>query len=208
MSRTVRPTGHLFNILTLVLLLFGAGPSMAADDMWEGVFSYQQKMADYGNPEAQVKLGEMYEEGHGTEQNYDMAQQWYQKAADQGFAPAKDRLTRLEARRKKEAEAKQRAEQERAAQKKMEQERAARKKAEEAEQAKREREEQQRAAREAKDKRLAEERAKKEVEDKRLAEEHAKQQAAEKARNEEEARKRSEEAIKKMMSVPSAYGEE
>ena len=99
---------RLFGVALLSLI--GLQPAVA-EDMWEGVFTYQQKMADYGNPEAQVKLGEMYEEGHGTARDYEMARKWYQKAADQGYEPAKKKLVQLGARKQKEAEAKKRAEQ-------------------------------------------------------------------------------------------------
>ena len=58
-------------LATLILLLTLPFYVEAADDMWDGVFRYQQKLANYGKPEAQVKLGEMYEEGHGVEQSFD-----------------------------------------------------------------------------------------------------------------------------------------
>jgi len=206
MTQATRPTQfYPYLFLVLLLMFLGTGRSHAGEDMWSSVFDYQQKMANYGNPEAQVKLGEMYEEGHGTPQDYDKAQQWYQKAADQRYAPAKKKLKKLAQRRKQEAEDKKRAEQERLAREKLEREQAAEKQAMEAEQAKHAKEEQERKAREAEQKRLAAQQAAKQAkDDKRVAKE-----TAEKSKHdEEEARKRAQEAIKKMLSVPSAYSEE
>lgn len=176
--------------IVLSLCLTCGSQQVLAEDMWRGVFTYQKKMADYGNPEAQVKLGEMYEEGRGTKQDYEVARQWYQKAADQGFAPARDKLIQLEARKLREAEERQRAEQ-------AERERIAREKAAAEARARRARLEQERLAREA--------------EQKRLAEEQAAKAAAEKARREEQerlARERARKAMEEMLSTPSAYTEE
>lgn len=178
-------------------------PAYAAD-VWEGVFAYQKKMADYGNPEAQVKLGEMYEEGHGTEQDYAKARQWYQKAADQGFAAANKKLQQLEARKQREAEAKKRAEQERIAREKAEKERVAREKAEAEEKARQAQLEKERKAREAEQQRQAREKAARAKEQAAMAKE-------DKARKEEEerkARQRAKEAMKKMLATPSAYTED
>jgi TPR repeat protein len=49
----------------------------------------QFRMAAYlGNTDAQLKLGAMYEDGRGVEQDKEEAVEWYQKAADQGDAAA------------------------------------------------------------------------------------------------------------------------
>ena len=181
---------RLFGVALLSLI--GLQPALA-EDMWEGVFTYQQKMADYGNPEAQVKLGEMYEEGHGTARDYEMARKWYQKAADQGYEPAKKKLVQLGARKQKEAEAKKRAEQERLAQEQAEKERLAREKAAAEEQARKAQAEKERIAHEA------------EMKQKEAAK---KADKAQQAREEELARKRAQEAMKKMMSAPSGYSDE
>lgn len=167
---------------------------LSADDMWSSVFEYQNKMANYGNPEAQVKLGEMYEEGHGTEQDYDKARTWYQKAADQGFAPAKKKLSKLKVRQKKAAEARIRQEE-------LERVRAEREKLEAAESARRSQTEQRRQAR-------TESRTKNQVSNHSGKNKKPVLSEAEKAKQEAEARKRAKEAIKKMLSVPSAYSEE
>jgi len=180
----------------LILLVLTVQPALAGD-VWEGVFAYQKKMADYGNPEAQVKLGEMYEEGHGTDKDYSMARQWYQKAASQGYAPAKKKLVGLAQREKEEAEARQRAEQERIALEKAEKERIAREKAQAAERARQAKLDKERREREAAQERLARERAAK-----------AEEEKARKAEEERLARQRAQEAMKKMMATPSAYTED
>lgn len=176
----------------VLLFLMGAQP-VVAEDMWEGVFTYQKKMADYGNPEAQVKLGEMYEEGHGTGQDYEMARKWYQQALDQGYMPAKKKLAQLEARKKREIAEKKRAEQERIAQEQAEKERQAREKAAAEERARKQQAEKARLEQEAQKKRMA---ATSEADKKRKEEE------------ERQARERAKEAMKKMMSTPSAYTED
>lgn len=181
----------LHTCLVCLAFLLLTAQSAAAEGMWEGVYAYQKKMADYGHPEAQVRLGTMYEEGHGVEQDYDAAQQWYEKAAGQGYAEAGEKLAQLEARRQREAEERQRAEQERIAAQKAEQERLEREKAEAAAQAEQERLERERLARAA--------------EQQRRAKERAAAAAADKAKEEERerlARQRAKEAIEEMMSAP------
>ncbi|HEY4368494.1 MAG TPA: caspase family protein [Steroidobacteraceae bacterium] len=44
--------------------------------------------AEGGDPEAQTNVGEIYERGMGVEPNYQLAAQWYQKAADKGYSRA------------------------------------------------------------------------------------------------------------------------
>ena len=44
--------------------------------------------AEQGDPNAQLMLGRMYENGQGVAQSYSEAMQWYRKAADQGNAGA------------------------------------------------------------------------------------------------------------------------
>lgn len=47
-----------------------------------------KKAADTGYDEAQKGLGDFYAHGIGTDENPQMAAQWYQKAVDQGNAEA------------------------------------------------------------------------------------------------------------------------
>ena len=44
--------------------------------------------AEGGDPEAQTNVGEIYERGMGVEPNFELAAQWYQKAADKGYSRA------------------------------------------------------------------------------------------------------------------------
>ncbi len=59
------------------------------------VFWFQKKMATKGSPAAQYKLGTMYETGTGIPRNLTTAKMWYQKAAEQNYKSAKNRLVFL-----------------------------------------------------------------------------------------------------------------
>ena len=196
MHFTTRSFSTAFVILSS-LLLFSPHAAMAADNMWDGVFAYQKKMADYGNAEAQTKLGEMYEEGHGTAQDFAVAREWYEKAAAQGYAPASEKIKKLEAR-----------EQRAVAAAKAEEARLAREKAE------RLKAEQERVAREQAAREAAEKAAREKADQERLARERAEEQkrlAEEKKHKAEEerlARERAEKAIKAMLAAPSGYSED
>ena len=50
------------------------------------------KAAEQGDASAQSNLGVMYENGEGVAKDYKKAVYWLRKAADQGFAPAKEAL--------------------------------------------------------------------------------------------------------------------
>jgi len=201
MTSQVQGKGSALIVLLTFLLITGPSLSFSAEDMWSSVFEYQQKMAGYGNPEAQVKLGEMYEEGHGTEQDFDKARQWYQKAASQGYAPAKKKLSKLEARRKQVVEERRREERERVAQKELERVRAEQKKADDAGLAQHNRSDRGQQSR-------PESSARKPPSESAGKKQPPALSKEEKAKREAEARKRAQEAIKKMMAVPSAYSED
>jgi TPR repeat protein len=51
-----------------------------------------QPLAEQGNAAAQYSLGNMYDSGRGTPQNYAEALKWYHKAAEQGYAKAQNNL--------------------------------------------------------------------------------------------------------------------
>ena len=61
-----------------------AGLAFALTDVSAGVFRFQVKLAEQGNPEAQYKVGEMYEMGKGVPKNIKMANEWFEKSAKQG----------------------------------------------------------------------------------------------------------------------------
>ena len=50
------------------------------------------ELANEGDACAQYNLGEMYHDGHGVEQSYEKAAEWYLKAAEQGYANAQYNL--------------------------------------------------------------------------------------------------------------------
>ena len=54
--------------------------------------SPQQAAAEQGDPEAQYKLGLLYQKGRGVEQDYAKAVEWFQKAADKNHALAQYEL--------------------------------------------------------------------------------------------------------------------
>ncbi|MDY6981338.1 MAG: hypothetical protein SV201_15815, partial [Pseudomonadota bacterium] len=141
--------------LSIVLLgLMLGGVAMAQDDPLKSLFSFQQKMANNGSAGAMMKLGEMYEQGQGTEQSYDKALEMYQKAREAGHSDAQAAIARVkraqqaqsqaasqEAERAREArrraeEAKRRAEAERKAEEARKAREAARQKARQEAQAK------------------------------------------------------------------------
>lgn len=80
----IRTVGYL-----LLLVLFLAGISVASAG---GLFDFQMKLAKKGNPEAEFKIGEMYETGFGTKKDMELAKEWTAKAAAQGHEMAKFKL--------------------------------------------------------------------------------------------------------------------
>jgi len=86
----------LFRHILVCCLLIGPISIASAYDFSSGVFEFQQKLAKKGDPRAQYKLGNMYENGHGAKVNLDEAIKWYKKSAAQNYAAAKMRLTYLD----------------------------------------------------------------------------------------------------------------
>ena len=88
----------LLIILSIAALLIGCTPPME-----EGVSAYTigdypeaykiiKKYAEKGNADAQNYIGKLYSDGHGVEQNMELAAEWFQKAANQGHADAQNNL--------------------------------------------------------------------------------------------------------------------
>lgn len=78
--------------------IYGTGPGGVGRDLklstqWYG------KAAFNNSAMGQVSLGYRYEAGHGIDQNLDLAQYWYHKAADQGEETAIENLFALHLRR-------------------------------------------------------------------------------------------------------------
>lgn len=194
--------------LSIVLLgLVLSGVAVAQNDPMKSLFLFQQKMADNGSAAAMMKLGEMYEQGQGTEQSFDKALEMYEKARAAGHGDAQAAIARVkraqqaqsqaaseEAKRAREArrraeEAKRRAEAEREAEEARKAREAARQKARQEALAKQRAEERARREAEAKARREAEARAREAAREKAQAE--ARRKAQEQARL-EQARARAE----------------
>lgn len=79
----------LFLCLLLVIVPAGAA---GLDDADARLFQVQLSLAEKGDTSAQYYLGEMHEQGLGTEQNIAEAFKWYAKAAEQGDVWAKRKL--------------------------------------------------------------------------------------------------------------------
>lgn len=59
----------------------------------DGLFNFQMKLAEKGNnPEAEYKVGEMYETGFGVEKDLKEARKWIDKAAAKGHETASFKL--------------------------------------------------------------------------------------------------------------------
>ena len=56
------------------------------------LFDEIKKKADNGDAESQLKIGLMYEDGNGIEQNYEKAYEYYSKASNQGLDEATNYL--------------------------------------------------------------------------------------------------------------------
>jgi len=71
-------------------------PLSLSADISSGVFRFQVKLAEQGNPEAQYKVGEMYETGKGVQKNHATAMTWFEKAAAQDHKKAGYKLLYLD----------------------------------------------------------------------------------------------------------------
>jgi len=74
-------------------------PAAQATNYDSGIFEFQQRLANNGNPQAQYKLANMYESGRGAAKDINKAREWYQKSAANKYKPAKHRLTYLDVKR-------------------------------------------------------------------------------------------------------------
>lgn len=94
----------------LLSLLLVSGAALAADDLVEAnrllaakeygkAMSLFTRLANAGNSDAQLRLGEMYWFGEGATQDLDTARRWFEKAAAAGNAGGKDSLAALDRRK-------------------------------------------------------------------------------------------------------------
>jgi TPR repeat protein len=82
-------------LLTLALFLALPGARAAdIDDADVRLFQVQKGIAERGDLSAMYYLGEMYEQGLGTEQSLIQAFRWYERAAINGHRLAKIKLTK------------------------------------------------------------------------------------------------------------------
>lgn len=95
---TVRRYGLYLLTLLLALGSYTTSHSLSAESLAaaDSVFRFQSKMAQRGHVASQYALAYMYESGQGTEKDLALATDWYQKAAQQGFVPARDRLVYID----------------------------------------------------------------------------------------------------------------
>ncbi|MEQ9918630.1 tetratricopeptide repeat protein [Pectobacterium aroidearum] len=74
--------------LATVLSLSLSTAYAAADDFENKSLTEIQQLANQGNADAQLELGDRYYDGNGVEENDEQAKAWYMKAAEQGNADA------------------------------------------------------------------------------------------------------------------------
>ena len=116
-------------IHVLLLTAFVSVTAVAADDVMVSLFKFQLKMANSGNVEALMKLGEMYEQGAGTKQDLNMALEMYQLAQVNGKKEAAASIKRVEKKQKYGSTTREKAANDKAARDKAARDKAARAKA-------------------------------------------------------------------------------
>lgn len=166
-------------ILVVLIGMLVIGTSHATDDPMKSLFLFQQKMAKHGSTAAMMKLGEMYEQGQGTSQDFDKAIEMYQKARQGGQSDADAAIARVQQTR--EAQIKE------AAMRKQREE-AARRRTEAERKAELERKAREKAQQEALARKRAEEKAQREARARAQAEQAAHAKAVEAKRKAEQAR--------------------
>jgi TPR repeat protein len=91
--------------LLLIVTAIGAAPTspVRAGPLEDGLEAYKKgdfdaavrllrPLAEQGNPQAEEKLGRMYQRGKGLPKSFERAVEWYRKAAEKGDAAAQGRL--------------------------------------------------------------------------------------------------------------------
>ncbi len=71
---------------------FDEGANLYKAKDFTGAARLFQKLADQGNPKAQLQIGYQYQHGEGVRRNNEEAVRWYRKAAEQGNAVAQSNL--------------------------------------------------------------------------------------------------------------------
>lgn len=90
---------NIFTITLLLLITALALPLTARAEVLSSqsnnIFKFQQKLAMNGNVHAQYKLASMYEMGDGVAADIEQAKHWYERAAEAGSVPARQRSVYL-----------------------------------------------------------------------------------------------------------------
>jgi TPR repeat protein len=94
MTRRLRSIGLAALLLAAPLAAADLDKGLSAVEKkdWAAALSEFQPLAESGNADAQVNLGNLYMKGHGVEQDYQAAYRWYLRAAQQGQAMAQGKL--------------------------------------------------------------------------------------------------------------------
>ena len=105
---TIQDKGDIMKRSLCIMLLFVAGFARADDlgdanrllqaKAYDKAFPIYQRLAEAGNPEAQLRLGEMYWFGDATKPDLDKARQWFERSAKAGNADAAASLASLKRR--------------------------------------------------------------------------------------------------------------
>ena len=82
----------MFDMKKLLLLLLAIG--FVSEIFGQSIEDYKAKAAQE-DAEAQFRLGVCYDDGDGVPMNKSKAVEWYQKAAEQGYAKAQNSITRV-----------------------------------------------------------------------------------------------------------------
>lgn len=82
---------------------FGEGQAMFSAGDYKGAYDAWLPLAKEGDARAQYSLGVLYQQGLGVDKDFDQAAEWFDRAAQQGYAPAAAALRALEAQKAKPA---------------------------------------------------------------------------------------------------------
>jgi TPR repeat protein len=86
---------QILHIMLLAMLVLPAGPGAAFSPPSQKDLQTLQAQAGQGDPEAQVRLGDLYAKGRGVLQDHTQARAWYEKAAVQGHPIGQNNLAEL-----------------------------------------------------------------------------------------------------------------
>lgn len=88
----------MYKLITILILCFAISKpvlAQAIDEMWERLFKFQLEIAEKGDSDAMLILGDMYRKGEGTDVDLNIALYWYNQAARAGNKRADERIELL-----------------------------------------------------------------------------------------------------------------